>query len=416
LVSKMQKILPNVTYKDLVKLETIANIANLTRNNTIRPDIPWPTSNSDVAPASFVQGQYFDSWAGGENNNVMINLRIDDLNIAVLRAVYNQIVRSFSTFRTLFKTSKDELNQVVVSSVVEAFCEVATPAILIAEQQYRFDLKWRKAVKKHRPLLRFAVHEDNVQIVSHHIAVDTIGLVILEKAILSTYRELINDPSFVLKVEEHTPVQYGLFEQEILGWTRQFWESQPVAEDWLPRPECSIGTEANGVAKFYMMEIPKKTDFTTCLAAFDRAVRTIGQPCENIAIATLFHGRWRVELQEMLSCLVQTSAFIIPPKCTYDKLDTIVNSTIEHSIESPWRVLENLPNELLFASEDGFDFSNIEGDDNDNEIAATNRILCLFVSGLRTDKLFVKIKYDTGVFSEENAIEFGEEFHKQLMQ
>ncbi len=428
LLPKLQNFVPRLEYKDIIRCDTISSLAeNFCASGPIENKeenkLNWPVVCDVEGPAYYVQKQYFNSFASGQNNNVTLNITIKNCDTKILENTYNCILDSCSTFRTFFFKKPEGLQQVVVprSKCFTRFVVTSRHEIFINEQTCSFDLR-HKPNKKHWPLLRFCVADCELQIVSHHIALDTIGLVLLEKKILETYTGLLHAKEFFCEKEKHTPLEFGYFES-MLPDASTYWKriNEKLAHQtsWMPNASHRSGTEPAEEAMYFVKQVDIETSklkhlaklksttlFTICLFAFDRAMRLIAdKPENNIPIAFLFHNRWRPETQEMIACMVQTSMFLTQADLTLEKLDEHVNETYENSKQAPWPWLtKDFDINLLFSSEDGFDYQALSTMPDEHALTKTNRFLCCSVSGLNSDQIWLKLKYDTGIFCQTQAL------------
>jgi hypothetical protein len=424
LLPKLQHFLPELKYKDIVKYDTISLMEQNFNFSEFAKVDDWPVVTTNEGPAYYVQQQYYSSFSAGSNNNVALTIHIRDCDEKILATVYEFMLESYSTFRTFFHKKSGTLTQVVVpnSSCFRSFIGDASHEILRSEQGFPFDLRYKRN-KKHLPLLRFCLSTNSLQIVSHHIAVDTVGLVLLERKILETYQSCLQHEKFLCAKEKHTPLEFGIFETGLPDLS-EYWRGmnqKALESGWVPATEWRYGTQPADDALIFerqlqvdagklkeLARLKSTTLYTICLFAFDGAMRKIAEdPHKNIPIAFLFNNRWRAETQEMMACLIQTSLFLTEPNFTLENFDLHVNETFENSKRAPWPYLTNdfdVP--LLFSSEDGFDYqTEVEtAGDADKSLTKTNRSLCCFVSGLNSDSICIKLKYDVGIFSEVNII------------
>ena len=190
----------NVTIKDLFKYTTIYELSSYidTCDNSYRlDDIPIAPNTYSYPLSSAQKRIYYASKLSGENSllynisgGLLINSHLDPDKV---EAVFNEIIRRNSSFRTYFKIENNEPRQFIIDNyklnlnvITDKKLSKKDITSLIDNFPKAFDLKFA-------PLLRVELHyiEDSslILIDSHHIILDGTSLDILLHDFCTLYNE-----------------------------------------------------------------------------------------------------------------------------------------------------------------------------------------------------------------------------------
>ena len=291
-------------------------------------------------PLSFAQERlwFIDRMEPGSSAyNIPISVRlIGRLELGVLRASLDEIVRRHEVLRTVLASRGDQVVQ-VIQPVTPLPLPLIDLSALRAEERSREASRW-SAAEALRPfdlasgpliraeLLRLAPEQHIGQLTLHHIATDgwSTGLLIRELAAL--YRAYAaNQPSPLVEL----PVQYADFAR----WQRQwlegeemrsqlaYWRAQlsgapPVLELPTDRPRPAVRTFHGATEELYLTRelsdgligLSRRegtTLFMTLLAAYQVLLsRYSGQ--RDISVGTPVAGRNYLEIEDLIGFFINT--------------------------------------------------------------------------------------------------------------
>ncbi len=334
----MSTLASRITQLSPAKLALLSQ--RLKEKNGVETDVqPIPRRNTiEPAPLSYAQQRlwFLDQLEPGSVlYNIPEKTRLrGSLDIAVLKATLNEVVRRHEILRTSFDMVDGRPVQVVTPALPIALPIIDLSALPEPEKEAR-RLGYAEAIKPfdltRGPLFRATLlkldEEDHVVLLTmHHSISDGWSVSVLTREVAALYAAFSNgQPSPLAEL----PIQYADFaawqrewltpevlEEQMSYWKRQLGGNVPVLEMPTDRPRPAVQThrgEVQGITLSHELSeqikaMPRKEGvslFMLFLAAFKTLLfRYSGQ--DDITVGTPLAGRSRVETEKLIGFFVNT--------------------------------------------------------------------------------------------------------------